>query len=131
MINQSDHPVAWALLLYALDEVREHVEQLTEQRAAAGSIDERDFAVQVGHLYAHLNRIWNGRNEGAEEGTEEQWATCSRFPRTSSRVAEPSSGSQRGCCLIPNLVKVQEALSYGRGRFKEKGDVAGTPMARA
>jgi hypothetical protein len=80
MINQSDNPVPWALLLYEIDDVREHLESLAKQMAADARIDDEDFAVQIGHAYAHLNRIWNGRNDEAEEGTDEKRAAFSKFP---------------------------------------------------
>ena len=80
MINQSDNPVPWALLLYEIDEVRQHLDSLAKQMASAGRIDNDDFRVQIGHAYAHLNRIWHRRNEKSEEITGEQWDAFSKFP---------------------------------------------------
>lgn len=80
MINQSDNPVPWALLLYEIDEVREHLDSLAKQIVAAGYIDDRDFEVQIGHAYAHLNRIWHRRNDQSEEITDENWDAFRRFP---------------------------------------------------
>jgi hypothetical protein len=80
MINQSENPVPWALLIQEIDDVREHLASLANQMASDGCIDDEDFAAQVGHAYAHLNRIWNRRNHPADEISEEHWAMFSRFP---------------------------------------------------
>ncbi len=80
MINQSDHPVAWALLLYEIDEAREHLEGLAKHMSESGRIDDEDFKVQMGHVYGHLNRIWHRRNEDSEEITDEQRDNFSKFP---------------------------------------------------
>ena len=79
MINQTDNPVQWALLLYELDDAKEHLESLIGQMAKEGTIDEEDYAVQLGHLFAHLNRNWNARNLGREL-TREEHERYSRFP---------------------------------------------------
>jgi hypothetical protein len=48
---------------------------------AAGGVDEADFAVQLGHVFAHLNRAWHGRKDTALDGiTVEQHAERSRYP---------------------------------------------------
>lgn len=80
MINQSNNPVPWALLLYGLDDVAAHLDSLAKQMAADGRIDDEDFAVRIGHAYAHLNRIWNGRHDAAEEVTDEKRDALSKFP---------------------------------------------------
>jgi hypothetical protein len=59
MINNKDNPVAWALLVTELDEAREHLESLTNEMVKAGTIEDTEFAVQLGHIYAHLNRVWH------------------------------------------------------------------------
>jgi hypothetical protein len=80
VINQSDNPVAWALLVQEIDDVREHLASLARQMASEGRIDDEDFAVQIGHAYAHLNRIWHRRNNPADEISDEAWERFSRFP---------------------------------------------------
>jgi len=56
MINKTKHYVAWALLLTELDDAKEHLESLTQKMLKDGSIDDAEFAVDLGHIYAHLNR---------------------------------------------------------------------------
>ena len=36
MLNRGDHPVAWALLLYQIDDLREHLDDLVKQLADLG-----------------------------------------------------------------------------------------------
>ncbi|MGB5536991.1 MAG: hypothetical protein WBN08_13930, partial [Thiogranum sp.] len=80
MISNAKEPVAWALLLTELDEAREHLEKLVNVMNHAGTIDDSEFAVYLGHVYAHLNRAWNSRNQN-NEITEDQWPVFSQFPR--------------------------------------------------
>jgi hypothetical protein len=80
MINAQEHNVAWAGLLTELDEAREHLEEVIKSMHGAGSIDESVFAVDLGHVFAHLNRAWHSRNQ-ASEISEEQWNSFSQFPQ--------------------------------------------------
>lgn len=79
MINEKENPVEWALLLYGLSDVQEHVTTLLDQLAKDGQCSEEDFAVQVGHLYAHLNRVWNSRHHLGEID-DDQFMAFSQFP---------------------------------------------------
>ncbi len=81
MINEKENPVAWAMLLTELDEAREHLEALINQMSKSGTIDEEsEFPVYLGHVYAHLNRVWHSRNQD-EPISEEQWPLYSQFPK--------------------------------------------------
>ena len=79
MINAKDHDVAWALLIAELDEAREHLENLTHDMNSQGVMDESEFAVHLGHVFAHLNRAWHSRDQPSEI-TNEQWTPFSQFP---------------------------------------------------
>jgi len=79
MINGKDHPVEWALLAYELDDAIEHLQALSKDFIPNGDIDETDFEVKLGHVYAHLNRAWNSRNR-IGESDQEQLELESRFP---------------------------------------------------
>lgn len=61
MINPENQYVEWALLHAELEEAHEHLGQLLELVGARNPIDEGDFAVDIGHVFAHLNRAWNAR----------------------------------------------------------------------
>jgi hypothetical protein len=79
MIDQKTDPVLWGLLVSGLDDAREHLETLVAQMAAKGSVDEEEYRVALGHIYAHLNRAWNSR-DCREEITQKEWAQITRFP---------------------------------------------------
>ena len=79
MINQKNNYAEYAMLLTELDDAREHLEALVNEMKNSVSFDEADFAVDLGHVYAHLNRAWHARNQ-ASEVTSEQHAAFSEFP---------------------------------------------------
>ena len=66
MINSKKNPVEWAGLMYELDDLQEHLESLIAQMNTAGEIKSEENRVQIGHIYAHLNRAWNSRNTVTE-----------------------------------------------------------------
>jgi hypothetical protein len=79
MISEKDNPVQWALLGMELDEAKEHLAALTAEMAEAGAIDEEDFKIQLGHVFAHLNRCWNARN--LPDGLpDDKWSELSQTP---------------------------------------------------
>ena len=80
MIDAKEHPVAWVALLTELDEAQEHLEDLAERMRRDDDVNESEFAVQLGHVFAHLNRAWHSRNQ-ASEISEQQWPTFSQFPQ--------------------------------------------------
>ena len=80
MLDQSSQPVSWALLLYQLDDAGEHLAALMRQMNEHGRIDEEDYRIQLGHVYAHLNRAWNSRCSDSESATERDFTHWSRFP---------------------------------------------------
>jgi hypothetical protein len=80
MINAKDDYASWALLVTELDDAQEHLKALIEQLSTDGDCAEDEFAVQLGHVYAHLNRAWHSRNQH-QSITREQWAAFSAYPR--------------------------------------------------
>ena len=79
MINQDENQVAWVLLCDELKEAREHLVSLETDFAKSDEFDESEFRVQLGHVYAHLNRAWNARSL-ANGVTDENWDQMSQFP---------------------------------------------------
>jgi hypothetical protein len=63
VLSREEHPVAWAMLLYELADAHEHLGVLLAQMRASGTIDESDYAVELGHVFAHMNRAWHGRDD--------------------------------------------------------------------
>ena len=70
MLTSAEHPVAWAMLIDELAEARDHLGSLIDEMVAAGEIDEAYYAVRLGHVFAHLNRAWRGRNDTRLEDAE-------------------------------------------------------------
>lgn len=79
MINKRDNYVEWALLLTELDEAAEHLKALIDEMAQAGRIEESEYAIQLGHVFAHMNRAWHARRL-AREMSKQEFAEFSRFP---------------------------------------------------
>jgi hypothetical protein len=79
MINEKETPVEWSQLLYELEDAREHLDDLITKMSASGSIEVEELAVDLGHIFAHLNRTWNSRNQIGEL-SEHQQVTNSQFP---------------------------------------------------
>lgn len=79
MINYKDNPVEWAMMISELDEAKGHLGSLSVLLAQSEKIDEAEFAVQLGHVYAHLNRVWNSRDMKGDI-PEDVWERLSAFP---------------------------------------------------
>ena len=79
MINQKNNPVSWALLITELEEAQEHLGSLVDKMANVGAVEEEEYAVDLGHIYAHLNRAWHSRSQDGEI-SDEQWPVFSNFP---------------------------------------------------
>ncbi len=87
MLTASDYPVAWAMLIYELDDAHQHLRELVDQMVASRTIDEADYRVQLGHVFAHLNRAWNNRADAqSHELTGQLWEERSSFPKDLSPV---------------------------------------------
>ncbi len=81
MLTLEQHPVSWSLLLYELSDATDHLGTLVSEMSEAGEIDEHDFAVQLGHVYAHLNRVWNCRaNAQFDQLSANDYNQASKFP---------------------------------------------------
>jgi len=81
MITKKDNYAEWALLMYELDDAREHLGALTREMTDASDFTEEDYRIQLGHIYAHLNRAWNTRDRTGTEHTDETFHDSSRFPK--------------------------------------------------
>ena len=80
MINEKDNPVEWALMCYQFEEVAEHLQNLSNEIVPNAEINEKEFNVQMGHIYSHLNRIWNSRNHIGEI-SDENFEEYSKLPK--------------------------------------------------
>jgi hypothetical protein len=79
MINGDQHPAGWAMLMYELEDAQEHLGNLIASLSTRTDFTEIELRIELGHVYAHLNRAWFRRNV-AEDFPEADWDVASRFP---------------------------------------------------
>ncbi len=79
MINVKTNPIEWSSLLYELEDAKDHLESLVTEMNKSGSIDEVEYEIQIGHVFAHLNRGWNSRSKIGEYDEKER-EQFSSFP---------------------------------------------------
>lgn len=78
MIRRKKHPEAWAEQVQHLADAKEHLDELLSE-IQEESYAEEDFAVDLGHVYAHLNRVWNSR-DFAGGLSEDDWDETTQYP---------------------------------------------------
>jgi hypothetical protein len=77
MIDRNLQPVEWAAFLYELADAKEHLETLLKELEKDVDYDESDLRVDLGHVYAHLNRAWR---RSMKEVRDDEWHQASQFP---------------------------------------------------
>ena len=82
MIDRAANPVAWALLLYELQDAEDGLKSLFQDITENDKFSESEFEVHMRHIYAHMNRAWNRRDatdaQSQDENLMDNW---SRFPK--------------------------------------------------
>jgi hypothetical protein len=78
LIDKENAPVAWAGLMYELEDAQEHLAALISKMNSAEAYDETDFRLELGHVFAHLNRAWYRRDQ-PDGLSDEQWMAASGF----------------------------------------------------
>ena len=86
MINRNDNPVGWAMFLSELEDAHEHLGDLIKEMTADLEYGEPELRIDLGHVYAHLNRAWR-RRLVAEDLTEAEWEDARAFPNDLEPVA--------------------------------------------
>jgi hypothetical protein len=79
MIDRENHPVSWYAMLDELADAREHLGKLIEDLRNAAHYTETEFRIDLGHVYAHLNRAWYQRRVDHDFSADE-WMAASQFP---------------------------------------------------
>jgi hypothetical protein len=79
MIKREDHPVAWAMLNYELADAHEHLGNLLKDLSEDSEYSEESFRVDLGHVYAHLNRAWY-QHSIPRELSRSEWEAASEYP---------------------------------------------------
>lgn len=79
MITKESAPVAWAALMYELEDAQEHLAALISDMNSEADFDEVNLRIELGHVFSHLNRAWHRRDK--IEGLDElEWLDASHFP---------------------------------------------------
>lgn len=77
MIDRNSQFVEWDLFLSELEDAKEHLEGLLREITGNPGYDESDLRIDLGHVYAHLNRAWRRSAKALDENDRE---SASRFP---------------------------------------------------
>lgn len=71
--------------MFELTDAQEHLAALIRDLDGAGNVETSAFAVDLGHVFAHLNRAWY-RHKVADDIPDSEWEAASAFPRDLSPV---------------------------------------------
>ncbi len=71
--------MSFSRFLYELTDAKEHLENLIRKIAKDDECCEEAFRVDLGHVFAHLNRAWHCRDR-KDDDEEAVWETISKFP---------------------------------------------------
>lgn len=73
MVDRSRHPLAWAIFMQELEDARDHLDGLIRDLETEQERGEIELRIELGHVYAHLNRAWHWRNrlQDTPTGSEE------------------------------------------------------------
>lgn len=77
MIDREAQFVEWDLFLCELEDAKEHLEGLLREIKGDPSYGEGNLRIDLGHVYAHLNRAWW---RSAKILDDNDWARASKFP---------------------------------------------------
>ena len=86
MIRKSDSPVAFSTLFYDLDDAKDHLIELIDAITNNSEYTEDEYRVELGHIYAHLNRAWNNRNL-EDDSQEPDHDESRRYPQDLDPIA--------------------------------------------
>ena len=86
MINREGNPMGWSFFLDDLADAQEHLGTLLKEIAENADYSEVELRIDLGHVYAHLNRAWYRRNV-PEDFPESDWDIASAFPADIEPVA--------------------------------------------
>ena len=86
MINRNDDPLGWAMFVQELEDAHEHLGTLIKDMAAKSDYGEPELRVDLGHVYAHLNRAWQRRLQPADL-TDAAWDAAREFPHDIEPIA--------------------------------------------
>ncbi|GAA5004703.1 hypothetical protein GCM10025793_11680 [Lysobacter lycopersici] len=71
--------MGWSFLLYELSDAQEHLGTLLKEIIENPEYGEEELRIDLGHVFAHLNRAWYRRNV-PHDFPESDWDKASAFP---------------------------------------------------
>ena len=86
MINRTGNPIGWSMLLSDLEDAHEHLGNLIRDISADVEYGEPELRIDLGHVYAHLNRAWR-RRVIPDDFSDSEWVTAGAFPNDLEPVA--------------------------------------------
>ncbi len=78
MIDRKLQPVEWADFMYELTDALEHLDSLVKDLDQTADYGQETFRIDLGHVYAHLNRAWSQSKGNTEEAMGRE--AISAFP---------------------------------------------------
>ena len=79
MINRHEHPVGWAQLMSELEDAHEHLGRLIAEMTENTDYGDPNLAVDLGHVFAHLNRAWYCRTK-PDNLSDAEWESAREYP---------------------------------------------------
>jgi len=67
MIDRKLRPLEWSDVMYELTDALEHLDKLVKDIDQTPDYDQDTFRIDLGHVYAHLNRAWSSSKGDTEE----------------------------------------------------------------
>ena len=86
MIDRNSNPVGWSFLLDDLEDAYEHLGNLIKELSSDLEYGEPELRIDLGHVYAHLNRAWRRRNV-PNDFADSEWEAAGAFPTDLEPVA--------------------------------------------
>lgn len=78
MIDRKLQPLEWIDFMYELTDALEHLDNLVKEIEQTPDYDQDSFRIDLGHVYAHLNRAWSQSKGDTQEVIG--WDAASAFP---------------------------------------------------
>ena len=62
MLNPQTDPIEYSRFMFELTDASEHLEKLISDIEGNSEYSDTELSIDMGHIFAHLNRAWNTRN---------------------------------------------------------------------
>ena len=86
MIDRNSNPTGRSFLIDDLQDAHEHLGNLIKELCSDSEYGEPELRIDLGHVYAHLNRAWRRRNV-PHDFSDGEWEAAGAFPTDLEPVA--------------------------------------------